>query len=36
LDDKLGRFYVGRRDKHLSKAAKAFLAMLRTQTRKLS
>jgi DNA-binding transcriptional LysR family regulator len=36
LDDKLGRFYVGRRDKHLSNAAKAFLAMLRTQTRKLS
>jgi len=36
LDDKLGRFYVCRRDKHLSNAAKAFLAMLRTQTRKLS
>jgi len=36
LDDKLGRFYVCRRDKHLSNAAKAFLALLRTQTRKLS
>jgi len=36
LDDKLGRFYVGRRDKHLSNAAQAFLALLRAQTRKLA
>ena len=36
LDDKLGRFYVCRRDKHLSNAAKAFLALLRAQTRKLA
>ncbi len=36
LDDKLGRFYVCRRDKHLSNAAKAFLALLQAQTRKLA
>jgi DNA-binding transcriptional LysR family regulator len=36
LDDKLGRFYVCRRDKHLSNAAQAFLALLRAQTRKLA
>ncbi len=36
LDDKLGRFYVCLRDKHLSNAAKAFLALLRAQTRKLA
>jgi len=36
LDDKLGRFYVGRRDKHLSNAAQAFLALLPAQTRKLA
>ena len=36
LDDKLGRFYVCRRDKHLPNAAKAFLALLRAQTHKLA
>ena len=36
LDDKLGRFYICRRDKHLSNAAKAFLALLQAQTRKLA
>jgi len=36
LDDIEWATGVGRRDKHLSNAAKAFLAMLRTQTRKLS
>jgi hypothetical protein len=28
LDAKLGRFYICRKDKHLSNAAKAFLALL--------
>jgi DNA-binding transcriptional LysR family regulator len=30
LDAKLGRFYICRKDKHLSNAAKAFLALLQT------
>jgi len=34
MDAKLGRFYICRRDKHLSNAAQAFLALLQTQARK--
>jgi len=33
LDAKLGRFYICRKDKHLSNAAKAFLALLQSQAR---
>jgi len=36
LDARLGRFYICRRDKHLSNAAKAFLGLLQTQARKLA
>ena len=34
LDSRLGRFYICRRDKHRSNAAKAFLALLPAQARK--
>ena len=36
LDAKLGRFYICRRDKHISNAAKAFLELLQTHARKLA
>jgi DNA-binding transcriptional LysR family regulator len=36
MDAKLGRFYICRKDKHLSSAAKAFLALLQTQAHKLA
>jgi len=36
LDTKLGRFYICRRDKHISNAAKAFLELLQTPARKLA
>jgi len=36
MDAKLGRFYICRKDKHLSNAAKAFLALLQTQAHKLA
>jgi len=36
MDAKLGRFYICRKDKHLSHAAKAFLALLQTQAHKLA
>src|ERR1019366_2490205 len=36
LDTKLGRFYICRRDKHISNAAKAFLELLQTHARKLA
>jgi DNA-binding transcriptional LysR family regulator len=36
MDAKLGRFYICRKDKHLSNAAKAFLTLLQTQAHKLA
>jgi DNA-binding transcriptional LysR family regulator len=36
MDAKLGRFYICRKDKHLSNAAKAFLAVLQTQAQKMA
>jgi DNA-binding transcriptional LysR family regulator len=36
MDAKLANFYIYRKDKHLSNAARAFLAVLETQTHKLA
>ena len=36
MDAKLARFYIRRKDKHLSNAAKAFLALLQAQGHKLA
>ena len=36
MDAKLGRFYICRKDKHLSNPAQAFLALLLTQAHKLA
>ncbi len=35
MDTKLGRFYISRKDKHRSNAAKAFLELLQSEVRKL-
>ena len=36
MDAKLGRYYIRRKDKHLSNAAKTFLTVLQTQAHKLA